>query len=122
MLAKEKRSSGYVLDPCPSLSVCSYSPAVDNRKIKEQYTSIRHLPEWLPSKSSSTVRSLTPTTLYIFTHPLFLPVDRLMGLPAGSTVVVENASNKEQPHRATTNKGKKLKSDDIIVWEVNLPQ
>jgi hypothetical protein len=55
---------------------------------------------------------------YIFHHPSF-PVDRLNGLSAGSTIVVENTS-KQHPHRTTTNKGKKLKSGNTIVWEANL--
>jgi len=49
-------------------------------------------------------------------------IDRLNGLPAGSTVVVENTTSKQHLHRTTTNKGKKSKSGNIIVWEANLRQ
>ena len=56
---------------------------------------------------------------YIINRPS-LPVDRLNGLPAGSTIVVENTSSKQQLNRTTTNKGKKLKSGNTIVWEANL--
>ena len=56
-------------------------------------------------------------------HPCL--VDRLNDLPTaptGSTIVVENTTSKQQLSRTTTNKGKKLKSGNIIVWEANLPQ
>jgi hypothetical protein len=49
-------------------------------------------------------------------------IDRLNGLPAGSTIVVENTTSKQHLHRTTTNKGKKSKSGNIIVWEANLRQ
>jgi hypothetical protein len=47
-------------------------------------------------------------------------IDRLKGLPVGSNITVENTTSKEQ--RQTTNKGKKSKSGDTVVWQVNLPQ
>lgn len=81
---------------------------------------IHHHPGRLPSKYNFTVGKLTQRVIS-FNYPSF-PVDRLNGLPAGSTIVVENTTNKQHLNRTTTNKGKKLKSGNIIVWEANLRQ
>ena len=109
---------------CYRCLTCSVFLLVAAGKTRKQCTSIevqiRHRPEGLPSKYSFTVGN-THIVHYIFNCPSF-PVDRLNGLPAGSTIVVENTTSKQHLHRTTTNKGKKLKSGNIIVWEANLRQ
>jgi len=49
----------------------------------------------------------SPTTGREPTKQIQFHIDRLNGLPAGSTIVVENTTSK-QPHRTTTTKGKKI--------------
>ena len=111
----------YAIDAYPI--PCSYLPLQGRSKIGAHQQRCRFntiaqrgyqentVSQWVISRPAS----------YILNHPSY-PVDRLNGLPAGSTIVVENTTGGQQLHRTTTNKGKKLKSGNIIVWEANLRQ
>ena len=113
------------INVCYRCSTYSVFSLVAAGKTLKRSTSIKiqihHLPEALQSKFNFTVGKKTHIARYISNH-LSFPVDRLNGLAVGSTIVVENTTSKQHLHRTTTNKGKKLKSGNIIVWEANLRQ
>lgn len=77
----------------------------------------------LQSKDPKSVHfnaSMDPLSPKEPTKQIQFHIDRLNGLSVASAIAVENLS-KGHPHRVTTNKGRK-NSEDVVLWEVNLPQ